>query len=270
MPSILLIADDPTARRAADALACLTPRIWRSAAEVPAGEAIDVVLTDRPWAAAADDLAVVRMDGQGPADVVLTPDASAREIELACRLLGRIVQLRREMRGQAEDGRKLREEAFSDPLTGIPNRRAWDEELARPGTAVTGPLCLAIIDLDNLKPINDTHGHPLGDRVLQTVGQSLLASVRRGDFVARIGGDEFGLLLPIADPATAAGVVDRVRRQAMSAVLSAGLPPVAASAGIWTFPSTPSPENPPLAIAFAQADAHLLEAKRAGGDCTRG
>jgi diguanylate cyclase (GGDEF)-like protein len=90
-------------------------------------------------------------------------------------------------------------EARTDPLTGLANRRAFDEELSRrlsqrqrQGTA----LCLQIIDIDYYKSFNDSHGHLLGDAVLKEIAFRLKEAARHMDIVARIGGDEFAVLLP--------------------------------------------------------------------------
>jgi diguanylate cyclase len=94
---------------------------------------------------------------------------------------------------------KLKEEAIRDPLTGLFNRRHLAEmlpiELARSKRANTS-LTLLLLDIDHFKNINDTHGHPVGDAVLQAVGNALQASVRAGDIVCRFGGEEFILVFP--------------------------------------------------------------------------
>lgn len=88
----------------------------------------------------------------------------------------------------------LREYALSDPLTGIANRRAMEEELKRAmanADRSNGAVHLAFIDLDGFKSINDVYGHDAGDRFLIEISKALKAGLREGDFVARIGGDEF-------------------------------------------------------------------------------
>ncbi|MBQ0960673.1 diguanylate cyclase [Ideonella sp. 4Y11] len=93
----------------------------------------------------------------------------------------------------------LREQALRDALTGLPNRRLFDEtlprELARCQRAGE-PLTLAVVDVDHFKRFNDRYGHEAGDRVLCAVAQALLASIRASDLAARYGGDEFMCLLP--------------------------------------------------------------------------
>jgi diguanylate cyclase (GGDEF)-like protein len=86
-----------------------------------------------------------------------------------------------------------------DVLTGLANRRLFDRRLeAEVERAVRSQseLCLLILDLDNFKRINDTYGHPCGDRVLQRLGEVLQKSVRTYDLAARIGGEEFALIFP--------------------------------------------------------------------------
>ena len=91
--------------------------------------------------------------------------------------------------------------AQTDHLTGLVNRRGWDLaiEQAREGLESYGDhMSVVIMDLDHLKEINDNDGHEAGDEVLQAVGRVLSSLVRRDDVVARIGGDEFGVLLGTA------------------------------------------------------------------------
>lgn len=101
-----------------------------------------------------------------------------------------------------------------DPLTGLENRRAFDEGLARAASRSqrTGePLALVMLDLDSFKDVNDRFGHPAGDALLRQVGAALAAMERRaGDVLARYGGEEFGLILPGADARAAQKVAERL------------------------------------------------------------
>lgn len=125
-------------------------------------------------------------------------------------------------------GRKARESdlvaaASTDPLTGLPNRRAFEAAFAAlDRAAAAGPLgCVAMFDLDHFKSINDTHGHAAGDDVLKAFAAILARSVRGHDLVARLGGEEFVAVLVGASADQAQAVCERIRRALASAMLSA-------------------------------------------------
>jgi diguanylate cyclase (GGDEF)-like protein/PAS domain S-box-containing protein len=91
-------------------------------------------------------------------------------------------------------------QAHTDPLTGLPNRRALDELLSPDGGLDRSKLSLVLIDLDHFKEINDTYGHPVGDQVLIAVADALRSRVRDSDFPIRLGGDEFAVLVRTNQP----------------------------------------------------------------------
>lgn len=147
-------------------------------------------------------------------------------------------------------------DARADALTSMANRRAWDEELPsalRRAEQLGHPLSVVLIDLDRFKAYNDRLGHAAGDAALREVGVRWHAQIRDIDLLARIGGEEFGLLLPGCDAAAALAIVDRLR-----ADMPEGL---TASAGIvaWAIPLTAEQF-------IAEADRALYRAKSDGRD----
>jgi diguanylate cyclase (GGDEF)-like protein len=227
---ILILCRDPQfVRRCTQALTDPDLRVWTSASEVPDGVSLQVIVTDQlvpgddlPHTASASRLAageigVLRLAGGGGADVCLAADFTSRELGLACRLLAQVVRLRQERSQARRQTRILRHLAYTDPLTGLPNRRAWDERLAAP-TATTcnepAAWCLALLDLDHFKEVNDRWGYAVGDEVLRHVGQRLAALTPDTGFVARLGGDEFGLLIARCEDSAPAVVVESLRTAA--------------------------------------------------------
>jgi diguanylate cyclase (GGDEF)-like protein len=104
----------------------------------------------------------------------------------------------------------LSDMASTDALTGLPNRRAWETNLDH-ALIESQPFVLAMLDLDRFKDFNDTHGHPAGDRLLKESAAAWREELRAGDFLARIGGEEFALLLPTCATEDALVVVERLR-----------------------------------------------------------
>jgi diguanylate cyclase (GGDEF)-like protein len=151
---------------------------------------------------------------------------------------------------------RLREQAGTDELTGLANLRSWNRELdtglAR-AARTDEPLAIAMLDLDRFKAINDTRGHAAGDALLRELATALEAELRPGDVLARIGGDEFGLLLPGCSVETAAATVERLARAAPGAHTF--------SAGVAEWDGTEAPER-----LVARADSALYVAKDCGRD----
>jgi diguanylate cyclase (GGDEF)-like protein/PAS domain S-box-containing protein len=153
---------------------------------------------------------------------------------------------------------QLAELSRTDELTGLPNRRAWEELLDRELRVArrTGlPLSVVMLDLDFFKAYNDQHGHQGGDRLLWLAGHLWRESLRDTDVLARWGGEEFGLLLPACDAASARQLVQRLHELPLDGVTF--------SAGIAEWDGTSSSE-----ALIGQSDAALYAAKRAGRNRT--
>ena len=263
----VLILTEPAVGRKWEAMLCgPETRVWLGRAAIPPGEHPEIILTSSsmPPVALRGEVGVIRVGNDGPADVRLSVQCTAEELKLACGLLAEVVRLRRLQRQARETHRELAQAALTDPLTGLANRRAWDQELIQRLTEAAGGrrLCLAVLDLDQFKEINDTQGHAAGDRVLQAVSRSLQKYVRQGDFVARLGGDEFGLLLWAPGEAEAAAVVERVRSHLAEAARDQSKPEITASAGFALSGTSSQPDT--CQSLFLAADAALIAAKRGG------
>ncbi len=161
----------------------------------------------------------------------------------------------------------LQEAATVDPLTGLHNRRRFDELLdILMGLArrYDTPLCLCMCDIDHFKLVNDTYGHATGDSALMLFGETLRAQVRQTDHVVRLGGDEFAILFPQTEPATVVEVLERIRLVMRENRLESGsgaVPPVTGSFGVARYISGMT------AAGFMEtADLALYAAKREGRD----
>jgi len=164
--------------------------------------------------------------------------------------------------------RQLYESAVYDGLTGLYNRRAFDERL-RAELAFANrhckPLALLMADIDHFKRINDEHGHPFGDQVLREVARRLAATTRAEDILARFGGEEFIVLCRDTDGNEATALVDRLRSVVGAELRPDGGPPirVTISVGLALSSGADAVDEADLIKA---ADAALYEAKRRGRD----
>ncbi|MCI0341181.1 MAG: sensor domain-containing diguanylate cyclase [Planctomycetales bacterium] len=173
--------------------------------------------------------------------------------------------------GAALAAAEMHEALSLDALTGVASRRYFDARLAREVRLArqgAGPLALVLLDLDRFKSVNDTHGHPAGDRVLRAAGGVLARAVRGDDLAARTGGEEFALLLPGAGAEDALAVAERVRADIAAGEIR--LPEgegggarvrVTASAGVAVLAPGEGPAD-----FVARADRALYRAKRGGRD----
>jgi diguanylate cyclase (GGDEF)-like protein len=158
--------------------------------------------------------------------------------------------------------------AHTDSLTGLPNRRALDDTfrllIAQAGRSLT-PLSAMLIDLDRFKDVNDTYGHDRGDEVLAAMATTLKESVRTSDFAARLGGEEFLVLLPNTDPTTAGVVAEGIAKSLAKTSVHGMEQMVTASFGVAGYPMHGA-DMPNL---LRSADRALYQAKRDGRDCVR-
>ena len=188
----------------------------------------------------------------GREHVYLDRDAVALLVLIAARAGDRIGVLRAFSRSEAQ--------AATDPLTGLLNRRSFEEEvgtLAMSGTR----FAIAYGDLDQFKAINDQHGHPTGDRVLRVFSRVIRECLRPGDLAARWGGEEFVLAFPDTPLHGATGALERVRESLREMVESGLLPPLTVS-----FEACDWSNGADVETLIAVADECLLLAKRDGRD----
>ena len=163
-------------------------------------------------------------------------------------------QLRRLLREREGLVLELEASARQDQLTGLPNRRAWEErfaeELKRAGRS-GDPLSVAIVDLDGFKRVNDSRGHAEGDRLLRRQSEAWTSATRASDFLARLGGDEFLVAFPACGASEAQEVASRM--------LESTVEPLGASIGIAEWDGCSGE------ALVARADLAMYEAKAAGG-----
>lgn len=173
-----------------------------------------------------------------------------------------------ELKAAVEEQRRVADDATrrasQDELTGLSRRWRFEEELEREvarserhGT----PAALLLIDVDGLKRINDTLGHQAGDRILQHVGEAIRRQTRVTDTAARIGGDEFAIILRQAGGADAAAAAGRIIAAVVEPA-AAGVPQTSVSAG-----SAPISGDLAATDVMRRADLALYAAKRNGGNC---
>jgi diguanylate cyclase (GGDEF)-like protein len=165
--------------------------------------------------------------------------------------------------------RQFEQAALSDPLTGFRNRRWLDQTLPRilqRHLHASEPLCLAMMDIDHFKQVNDAYGHAAGDAVLMQVGRLVRANLRPVDFAARIGGEEFALILPQTPLPGAITAVERLREAIASKKFShdgRALPQVTVSLGLVELERGVTQGQ-----LLARADVALYAAKQSGRNRT--
>jgi diguanylate cyclase (GGDEF)-like protein len=257
------LAGTPWFARALESVFLVAFLLFGVAALHPAAGGIAVAADERP-AGLGRGLLALLTGASLIAPAVLAAQTAAGEVAdgwsiafcsaaLFLLVVSRMALLLRQVERQA---RQVRELARSDELTGLPNRRAWNDELPRAlerARRDNAPVAVAILDLDHFKRYNDTFGHPAGDQLLKAASAAWHAALRDVDVIARYGGEEFVVLLPDAG----AGDASRALARALAATplgqtFSAGL-------AVWDGAET-SDEL------LQRADTALYAAKAAGRD----
>lgn len=208
------------------------------------------------------------------ADDLLAKPVDAGELTARLTVAGRILAIQEQLRAHAmqlEDlhlalerqNSLLAKRASTDGLTGLSNRRHFDESLASALSYAErhrGPLSLVLLDTDHFKAYNDAFGHQAGDQVLRAVAETLRSHSRSHEVVARYGGEEFAVILPETDAADARRIAERLR----SAIANRGWKhrAVTASFGV----ATAIPPYPDAARLVERADRALYHAKARGRD----
>ncbi|HZO62284.1 MAG TPA: diguanylate cyclase, partial [Gaiellaceae bacterium] len=197
--------------------------------------------------------------GRGPTSLRLAPEqveAATLLAQHAASLLDSALAFRREQRA-----------AVTDELTGLLNRRGFRERFAHElehATRAHRPVGLIVLDCDDLKAVNDRGGHELGDAVLQMVADFIRSEKRAGDVAGRLGGDEFGLVVPGAGIEETTAVAERLRRGLIERGFQTGYP-VSATLGVAAYPA----QGSTLPDLLRAADRAMFGAKADGKNRTR-
>ncbi|MEA5446225.1 diguanylate cyclase [Gammaproteobacteria bacterium AB-CW1] len=175
-----------------------------------------------------------------------------------------------DVRVQKEKQAVLEQMAYRDSLTAVLNRRGFQRALKAALDEARNsqdPLAVLMIDLDHFKPINDRYGHPVGDEILRKLMPFLRSRRRRGDHIGRLGGEEFGIVLPGSSQADAIQIAEDIRERVAAAPIttSAGDIAITISVGVATFDDRREAGK----SLIRRADEALYDAKEAGRNCVR-
>ena len=166
------------------------------------------------------------------------------------------VHIARDISERVQKEEQLRHESVHDALTGLFNRAWFEAELYRIANGRVTPVSVIMADLNGLKEINDTEGHAAGDNVLRRAALILSSACREADGVARIGGDEFAVLLPGVDSAEVKVLIQRIRKKIEEEAACLGHQPISIALGAAT---TDSPQH--LKQTLNSADKAMYQEK---------
>lgn len=205
-------------------------------------------------------------------EIMTTLVSETRAITASNQILeARMRESRKEIETLRETLEATRLESLTDPLTGLSNRKHFEESLAGMVQGVTGraaPASLVVIDVDSFKRFNDVYGHLTGDQVLRLVALVMREHLKPGATLARFGGEEFGILLPETGRATAVAIAEKVRASVMGRELvkrttGESLGKVTISLGV----ATTRPGDTAVSL-LERADQCMFMAKREGRNRT--
>ncbi len=163
---------------------------------------------------------------------------------------------------------ELRQQSATDPLTGATTRRAFKEESAKHlllATRHAMPVSCITLDVDHFKQVNDNYGHAAGDKVLTGIVNACKTHLRQSDLVARLGGEEFAILLPQTDQATAVTIAEKLRHLVKAMRFAGSVPPISVTA---SFGVAAMAGGDDIERLLHRADLALYDAKRTGRNRT--
>ncbi len=252
-------AEDP--KRTAERNAMAVSRV----ADLAQNVATDVGDHAAKMKAISADLASIDRESDGANAAVFT--AMDQMIAANTQLQQRLEQAEKQLAAQAVEIKTHESEARTDSLTGLSNRRAFDDELKRrlgewqrKGT----PCTLVLMDIDFFKKFNDTHGHQVGDEVLRQVAKVLAKQSREMDLPCRYGGEEFAAILPATDAASACKVAERIRAAIEASTTTCGGKKLKVTCSLGVSQFLADDDVPRL---IRRADDALYTSKKAGRNC---
>jgi diguanylate cyclase (GGDEF)-like protein len=230
--------------------------VFGSGGPLEDASSVPLRIADRTWMLTVKD--------PGGPDLSLPVALAVLGISLAALLASLVLTW-----GRTERMQELERQASQDALTGLSNRRRFEQDLAaamarsrRDGS--TGALLM--LDLDRFKQVNDSHGHPAGDRVIKEIAEVLRGRTRESDSLARLGGDEFAVVLPRCSREEARLAAEAIADEVRDHHSDEAAGPVTVSIGVSMFGQDPRTS---VATVVSEADAAMYAAKDGGRDAVR-